>query len=47
MWGGLASCVPIDDRYMRRLAIAAQDTILPHWSSTFPRGHGTRREGAR
>jgi hypothetical protein len=33
MWGSLISCVPIDNRHARRLAIAAQDAILPHRSS--------------
>jgi hypothetical protein len=29
LWGSLPSCVPIDNRYARRLSIAAQDVILP------------------
>ena len=29
-WGSLVSCVPIANRHARRLAIAAQDVILPH-----------------
>ena len=35
LWGSLASCVPIVYRHPRRLAIAAQDTILPHWNILF------------
>jgi hypothetical protein len=30
LWGSLPSCVPIANRHARRLAIAAQDGILPH-----------------
>jgi hypothetical protein len=40
LWGSLASYAPIGDRYMRRLPIAAQDTILPDANSTSPRGQG-------
>src|ERR1019366_4813194 len=28
LWGSLASCVPIGNRHVRRLSIAAQDAIL-------------------
>jgi hypothetical protein len=31
LWGSLASCVPIGNRHARRLPIAAQDAILPHY----------------
>jgi len=31
----------VGNRHARRLAIAAQDTILPHGNRTFPNGRGT------
>jgi len=33
--------VPVGNRHGRRLAIAAQDVILPHRTRTFPVGHTT------
>jgi hypothetical protein len=35
MWGSLPSCAPIAKRRARRLATAAQDTILPHGMEPF------------